>query len=96
MPDLGEERLQNPKDIALATFRFRARRGTGVYYALLSTLPILVGDSIRCSEMKETNFDGKESLKKTYTKTQSTPNPIERIFDPLDERWVFVYDLRKR
>lgn len=43
MPDLGEERLQNPKDIALATFRFRARRGTGVYYALLSTLPILVG-----------------------------------------------------
>jgi hypothetical protein len=42
MSDLERER-QNPKDIALALFRFRARRGIGVYYALLSTVPILVG-----------------------------------------------------
>ena len=42
LSDLERER-QNPKDIALAVFRFRARRGTGVYYALLSTVPILVG-----------------------------------------------------
>lgn len=42
MLELEEERQQNPTDIALATFRFRARRGTGVYYALLSTAPILV------------------------------------------------------
>jgi DNA-binding MarR family transcriptional regulator len=38
-----ERAHQNPKDIALALFRFRARRGIGVYYALLSTVPILVG-----------------------------------------------------
>lgn len=37
------EEEQKPKNIALAIFRFRARRGTGVYYALLSTVPILVG-----------------------------------------------------
>lgn len=42
MSDLEREQ-QNPKDIALALFRFRARRGIGVYYALLSTAPILVG-----------------------------------------------------
>ncbi len=42
MSDLERAR-QNPKDTALALFRFRARRGIGVYYALLSTLPILVG-----------------------------------------------------
>ena len=38
-----EREQQNPKDIALAIFRLRARRGIGVYYALLSTAPILVG-----------------------------------------------------
>jgi DNA-binding MarR family transcriptional regulator len=38
-----EREHPNPKDIALALFRFRARRGIGVYYALLSTVPILVG-----------------------------------------------------
>lgn len=43
MSGLEEEQQQNPKDIALAVFRFRARRGTGVYYALLSTVPIFVG-----------------------------------------------------
>jgi DNA-binding MarR family transcriptional regulator len=42
MSDLERE-YKNPKDIALALFRFRARRGIGVYYALLSTIPILVG-----------------------------------------------------
>jgi hypothetical protein len=41
--DLEGERQQNPIDIALAVFRFRARRGIGVYYGLLSTAPILVG-----------------------------------------------------
>ena len=34
---------QKPKSIALAMFRFRGRRGLGVYYALLSTVPVLVG-----------------------------------------------------
>ena len=43
MTDSEGERQQNPRDIALATFRFRARRGIGVYYGLLSTVPILVG-----------------------------------------------------
>jgi hypothetical protein len=36
-----EER--DPKQIALAIFRFRARRGLGVFYASLSTIPFLVG-----------------------------------------------------
>ena len=40
--ELDEEELK-PKDIALAIFRFRARRGIGVYYTLLSTVPVLVG-----------------------------------------------------
>jgi len=40
---LPEDQEQKPKNIALATFRFKARRGTGVYYALLSTVPLLVG-----------------------------------------------------
>ncbi|MGD0643828.1 MAG: transcriptional regulator [Candidatus Bathyarchaeia archaeon] len=39
---LLEEEEQKPKNIALAIFRFRARRGIGVYYALLSTVPLLV------------------------------------------------------
>lgn len=34
---------EKPRNIALAIFRFRARRGLGVYYALLSTVPLLVG-----------------------------------------------------
>ncbi|HXQ92909.1 MAG TPA: transcriptional regulator [Nitrososphaerales archaeon] len=37
-----EEEEQKPKNIALAIFRFGARRGIGVYYSLLSTVPILV------------------------------------------------------
>ena len=49
MPDLDAERQQNPRNIALATFRFRARRGTGVYYTLLSTVPLLVGVLISLS-----------------------------------------------
>jgi hypothetical protein len=36
----AEEESQSPKDIALAVFRFRARRGTGVFYALLSAIPL--------------------------------------------------------
>ncbi len=40
---LLEEEEQKPKNIALSIFRFRARRGIGVYYALLSMVPILVG-----------------------------------------------------
>jgi hypothetical protein len=47
MSKLGEdnnakllEEEQKPKNIALAIFRFRARRGTGVYYVLLSIVPI--------------------------------------------------------
>ena len=40
---LLEEEEQKPKNIALSIFRFRARRGIGVYYALLSIVPILVG-----------------------------------------------------
>jgi len=40
---LLEEEEQKPKNIALSIFRFRARRGIGVYYALLSTAPILLG-----------------------------------------------------
>ena len=35
---LLEEQELKPKNIALAIFRFRARRGIGVYYALLSTV----------------------------------------------------------
>jgi hypothetical protein len=33
---------RNPKQIALAIFRFRARRGLGVFYAAISTIPLLV------------------------------------------------------
>lgn len=46
--ELGAED-QKPRNIALATFRFRARRGIGVYYSLLSTVPILVGVLINLS-----------------------------------------------
>ncbi|MFI5420173.1 MAG: transcriptional regulator [Nitrososphaerales archaeon] len=38
-----EEDEQLPKSIALTFFRFSARRGVGVYYSLLATVPILVG-----------------------------------------------------
>ena len=41
VPSLDEEQ-QNPKDIALAMFRFRARRGTGVYYTMLTTVVVLI------------------------------------------------------
>ena len=37
----SEQEQQNPKDIALAVFRFRARRGIGVFYALLSIAPLV-------------------------------------------------------
>jgi len=42
MPDLEETGQRNPKDIALAIFRFKVRRGIGVYYTLLATLPLLL------------------------------------------------------
>jgi DNA-binding MarR family transcriptional regulator len=42
MSDSEREQQRSPKDIALAVFRFRARRGLGVYYALLSTVPVLI------------------------------------------------------
>jgi DNA-binding MarR family transcriptional regulator len=45
----GGEDQQKPTSIALAVFRFRARRGIGVYYTLLSTVPILVGVLITVS-----------------------------------------------
>lgn len=38
----SEVEQQSPKDIALAIFRFRVRRGIGFYYILLATLPLLV------------------------------------------------------
>ena len=41
MFDSEEEKQQNPKNIALAIFRFRARRGIGVFYTLLSIVPLL-------------------------------------------------------
>jgi DNA-binding MarR family transcriptional regulator len=37
-----EDERQEPRNIALALFRFKARRGIGVYYTLLATVPILV------------------------------------------------------
>lgn len=40
--DSEEELRQNPKDIALTIFRFRARRGSGTLYALLATLPLIL------------------------------------------------------
>jgi DNA-binding MarR family transcriptional regulator len=42
VPALEEIRQQNPKDTALAIFRFKARRGIGVYYTLLATIPLLL------------------------------------------------------
>lgn len=40
--DSEEELQQNPKDMALAVFRFRARRGSGTLYALLASLPLIL------------------------------------------------------
>jgi hypothetical protein len=36
-----EEGRRDPKDIALAVFRFRARRGVGVFYTLFCIVPLL-------------------------------------------------------
>jgi hypothetical protein len=46
VPDINEiydseQEQRNPKDIALAVFRFRARRGIGFFYALLSIAPLV-------------------------------------------------------
>jgi hypothetical protein len=41
-PSEPEPEGRSPKQIALAIFRFRARRGLGVFYALISTIPVLV------------------------------------------------------
>jgi hypothetical protein len=41
-PSESEPEHRDPKQIALAAFRFRARRGIGVFYASLSTIPVLV------------------------------------------------------
>lgn len=44
--DSEEELQQNPKDMALAVFRFRARRGSGTLYALLASLPLILFISV--------------------------------------------------
>jgi len=38
-----EEGIRNPKEIALAVFRFRARRGVGVFYTLFTLVPLVQG-----------------------------------------------------
>jgi uncharacterized membrane protein YdbT with pleckstrin-like domain len=41
-PPESESEGRDPKQIALTIFRFSARRGIGVFYALISTIPLLV------------------------------------------------------
>jgi hypothetical protein len=46
--------------------------------------------SLRCSRCKTINLVDNASFRKCDSKLGKLTKPLRRVFDPIDERWIFV------